>query len=213
MKAFLVLSTAILYAGPLAAQTCLGAPMPAGSIALGGGAAFTDGAKGFHIGSNGYDRSRVTWGVSVGLTDVEDVDKNATDIGASLGYVVSSSQHFTVCPGVSGGYSWWGDSEAGADADISALYGSIGVGLGLDVPLESGPTLGLFARPALLFQRTSLEVSGTVEFEDSETDNAFGADVGVSLGLNRAYITAYTSFTSVEDSNAVFGISLGFLVR
>jgi hypothetical protein len=214
MRIGLVLLSLLVTASTTQAQTCIGKPFGAGSISIGGGAAFSDGSKGFAIGVNGYDRSRVLWGASIGLTDFDDIDKNATDIGASLGFVAASSNQFTVCPVVTGGYSWWADSDVGVDVDISALYGSAGIGLGVDVPLESGPVLGLFAWPALIFQRTSLEASGPGgTFEESETDNAFGATLGIGLGFSRAYLTGLGSFSSVEDSDPGFGIMLGFNIR
>ena len=189
--------------------------MEAGAIAVGGSASFASNAKSFSIGVDGYDRASIGWTASVGLTDFDDVDKNATDIGAGLSYVASTGGRFTVCPGVGGGYSWWSDSDGTVELNLSALLGSIGVGLGIDVPLESGPVLGLFARPALVVQRTSIELSGTgtVDGEESETDSAFGATLGVGLGLSRAYVTGFAAFSSAEDSETVFGIALGFRLK
>lgn len=205
----------VLLAAPAYAQTCLGSPMRQGSIALGGSAAFTDGSKSYAVGADGFSASRLAWSASVGLTDIEDVDKNATGLSASLGYVVPSSNVFSVCPFASGGYDWWSQSYFDAEAKFSVLSGGIGMGLGLDVPLEAGPTLGLFARPTLVFSRASIEITGTgfIDGDDTENDTSFGSTFGAGLNFGRAFLTGFVGISSVEESDPVFGLRLGFLVR
>lgn len=47
---------------------------------------------------------------------------------------------------------------------------------------------------------------------DTESDVAFGAALGAALGTDRIYGGFTLTFSTVDDSGTIFGISMGFLL-
>jgi hypothetical protein len=214
MKIVAAILSLLAVAAAAEAQTCTGRPLQAASTSINGGVAFSGGSRGLAVGVDGYNGSRMLWGASAGLTDLVNYDESGKDVVASIGYALVSGHRFTVCPGITGGYGWWGGSEVGYTEDASTLHGSIGIGLGVDVSLSSGARAGLFARPALLYQRTSVGVSGGgTEFRSDVTERPFGATVGIGLGFRRTYVTGFGSATTIDDSDPRFGVVVGFGIR
>jgi hypothetical protein len=214
MKIVATLLSLLAVAAGAEAQTCAGRPLQAASVYISGGAVSSGGSRGFGIGAGGSHGSRTLWEASFGLTDLVNYDETANDVVASLGYVLVSGHPFTVCPGIAGGYSWWSGSEVGYTEDASTLHASIGVGLGADVPLAAGARAGLFARPALIYQRTSVRVAGDdLEFRNEAAEKPFGATAGIGLGFRRTYVTVFGSGSTIDDSDPRFGVLIGFGIR
>jgi hypothetical protein len=214
MKIVVALLSLLVMPAVAEAQMCAGRPLPAASISIGGGAAFSGGSRGFGIAADGYHGSRLLWRVGVGLTDLVNYDETGKDFAGSLGYVVVSGRAFTLCPVVGGGYSWWGGSEVGYTEDASTFHGSIEIGLGVAVPLGTGAHAGLFVRPALLYQRTAVGVAGgDIDFRNTATETPFGATVGVGIGFRRTYATGFGSASTIDDSDPRVGVLIGVSIR
>jgi hypothetical protein len=216
MKKLLMIGAAlVIAAAPVRAQTCVGAAIKPGSLAIGGGFAIKEDATSYHAAVNGNQTGGLFWNVAGGITHYDQIDTNGKDITGSVGFKAHIAAPISICPRVEVGYSWWSVAVTGASVDVKSTYGTLGAGIGYDLPGKSNVAVGFFATPELVVQKNSASFSdaGPYDTTDSETNKAFGSNIGATLGFNRLFVTGYTFITTMDNTKAVFGVNVGFAVR
>lgn len=200
-------------AGSLAAQACLGSPAAPGQIAVQGTAAFTDGQKRFGAGTQANLEGPLSVGGRYALVTLDDVDTNGHSFGATAAYELPGFG-LSLCPYVGFDYLTMSESELGASARASILEVPAGFALGTSFLAGDGLTVTPFAAPHVLLMRYSTSISGLgEEFDESfsDTETELGAALGASVGLEQLYLTGNVSFNTLDGSDPVFGVGLGFL--
>jgi hypothetical protein len=215
MKKVLLLGAMLIAAAPVNAQTCVGIPIKPGALAIGAGVAFPEAAKSYHVSVMNNTTGKLFWNATGGITHLDDVDTNQKDISAAIGFKTGVLAPVSVCPRVAAAYSWWKYQADGAAVDLKLTTGMLGAGVGYEIPHSSDVVIGLFATPSLMLVHSSASITGTGYFDGSDSDNqtAFASDVGVTLGLSRAFVTGYASFNSLQDSKTVFGVNVALVVK
>lgn len=203
--------TAALVAAPVPviAQACIGIPTAEGSLAVVGGFATTDGAKGFGGTLHGNLEGPISIQAGYTLWDLDDIDENFNAFHAALGMEVPNLS-FSACPFVGAEYATWSESAFGVDVEITQTV--IPVGLGIGKSFAAGPALDftLFAAPQFMYIRTKGSVSdGTDSFSDTESGSEFGLGVGFRMGTQAVFGGAGVSFNTIEESDPTFSLSIG----
>ncbi|MEX2610633.1 MAG: hypothetical protein WEA24_11845 [Gemmatimonadota bacterium] len=148
-------------------------------------------------------------GAGFGITKIDDVDENVTTFGGQAAYEVSGTS-FSACPVVGAEYSTWSDTFSGVDVDVNQLVIPVGVGIGTTLAAGSNTDVVLFAVPQFLHIRSSVEASeGNVSFEDSDSDNEFGAEAGARFVFGSIFAGAGVFMTSIEDDDPTFNLAVG----
>lgn len=187
-RALLALSAGLALAGPAAAQSCVGRPLPATTRALlaeVGYAAHRSAteAEGTDLGARYWANPRGVIGYGVGYT------RRLPDDGGGINLVKADLTleppsplplpvplQFCASIGVDGLFL----SAGGEGADYTAYTVPVGVGLGLPLPLRRA-ALVAFAVPQLQFTSGSGEISGT-GVERSFTSLGLEGGLGLARG-------------------------------
>jgi len=210
--------TALLFIGLSAqqvfAQACGGTPALEGQNAVDGQVGFTEGAVLYGAGITANLRGPFSIGLGYSIGTYSDIDNVGHGFSGAVGYELPVP-NFSICPIVSAGYFQVTepDIEPGIDATVSELAGSFGLGLGTRI--EAGPNLfvTLTGEPYFMRYRTRVEATqGGVSGSITESQNDFGVDLGFSLGTGAFYAGAGVTLTTIENSEPIFSINLGFLI-
>jgi hypothetical protein len=204
---------ALLYLGFLAeglsAQACLGIPTRDGSIAMIGSFMLTDGAKGFGGTIHGNLDGPISLQAGYAITDIDDLGANVNSFHAGFAFEIPDLS-FSACPFIGAVYSTWSDSALGLEADLTQLVVPIGLGIGKQ--FAAGPSLGftIFATPQFFHVRSKVSIAGFDLASGTDSASEFGLELGFRLGTSAAFGGAGVSFTSVDESDPVFNVVLGF---
>lgn len=190
------------------AQVCAGAPsFASGPTQVNVMGEFTSDAQTFGGGVGfGAPRDSGPLGfVSVGVTNVSDLDATATTFSGTFVYELAADQarRVFVCPGVGIGYSSGPDVD---DVDISIFQWTAGAQVGV-LATESGsvgvvPTFGLRIARA----RVTAKFLG-VDESVSETFGIANIGVGLIFNKNMALTPAVAIPFSLEGGDAIFVVS------
>jgi hypothetical protein len=195
-----------------AGQACLGIPTNDGSVAIIGSFATTNGAKAYGGTVHGNLVGPISLQAGYSLIDVDDVDANVNSFHAGVAAELPSLS-FSACPFAGAEYSTWSESGFGVDVDFTQTV--IPVGLGIGKQFAAGPTMGftIFATPQFMYIRAKLSVTDGIDsISETESSSEFGLGFGFRLGNSSVFGGGGVSFTSIEDSDPVFNVSLGFAV-
>jgi hypothetical protein len=189
------------------AQACMGAPISGGQYAIEGGMGVGEGFKTYGGGVAANVAGPLAFAGGVTVTKPDAGGDNLTTFGAQGGYELVQSSRLSACPVVGANY-WARTVDFGAgEVDVNQLVVPVGLGLGTSLPAGS-MDVTLFAVPQYLWIRTSVG-SG----EDSvSSDNEFGVNTGLRLGVSSFYAGAGMSLTSVENSDPVFNFGIGLVL-
>lgn len=191
-----------------AAQACLGNTASGGQGFAAVGASFTDGAwgPGANVGVNTTGPVAVRAGV--GHTLYDDSDAATTSV-SGLAAAEVPTETVSICPAGAVAYQWLsneGELEGlGVDADGVVLEG--GMALGVDVRTEQGFRFIPRATATVVHNRATVSV-GSVSDTESETYGAFS--VGLTLGGDAVYGGPSVGLTTLEGSDPVFSVGVGF---
>lgn len=109
---------------------------------------------------------------------------------------------------MTGGYSWWSRTIQSYEESITTLSGSVGAGVGLEVPTGAGPVLGFFVWPALLYHTYDYTFDGSeTTYEESESDTHASLSFGAGFGIGRFFLSGAAEVT--EDQKPEYGVQIG----
>lgn len=202
----LVLATigALVHAGGLTAQACLGVPTHDRQGFLTARAAFSDGYW-MPGGAIGYDAPGPVAG-SVGF-DYALYDNTDVGVARVLGQIVLEVPDLpvSICPGFGGGYQWLADDAGtGIDADGVLLAGGVAIGGRLET--SSGFAIIPHASGSVVHDRASFR-SGTVTATDSETYGMFWT--GFVIAAGSVYLGPRVTFFTRSGTDPEFSAELG----
>lgn len=212
MMRAIIAGVLLLSAVPATGQSCLGAPMPNGALALDANASFGEGSTGFGFG---IGRSGpAIWHVGVAIDDIEDLDENAYGIGGTAGAKLSTQSAAEICPVISLGYWWYGESAGGLELDLRQLSFAPAIGIGYDIGLATPNTvLALFAIPTLVRTNTTAELTDGVDtLREEESDTFVAVTLGGAYGFRAGYVSGSVGLSSADGSDPVFSLGVGLIV-
>lgn len=204
-----VLAFALILAYPAqaAAQACLANGAAPGQGHASAAASFTDGAwaLGGTLGSNLEGAPALQ--ANVTHTFVDNTDATTTAVGGTAAADVAPSATASVCPVASVSYQWLSD-DAGTDLDADGV--ALGGGLAIGAELGSDNSAISFipqATGAVVHDRATVSAGGVSE-TDSETYGSFSG--ALMVAGESVYAGPSASITTLEGSDPVFSITLGF---
>jgi hypothetical protein len=199
---------AVLVAGEAAAQSCTGVPTNDRQLAVMGDLALTDGVTGYGAGVSANLVG--PWSVSGGymLMDYEGAGPSGNGIDAKAAYEVKLSKlpRLSVCPTAGVEYGWV--SEAGEK--LSSTIIPVGVGFGKNVVDGSSFDMLVYGVPHFMHVRTHIE-SQALGTDETVSDNAFGGKLGGRFVSNRIFGGASVSFNTLDGSEPVWGLTVGYI--
>jgi hypothetical protein len=199
---------AVLVAGDAAAQSCTGVPTMDRQIAVLGDLSLTEGVTGYGAGVSANLMG--PWSVSGGYTlmSYEGTGPNGNGIDAKAAYELKLSKlpNFSVCPTAGVEYGWL--SEAGEKVATTVI--PVGVGFGKNVVDGSSFDMMVFGVPQFMHVRTHME-SETLGIDATSSDNAFGGTLGGRFISNRIFGGASVSFNTLDGSDPVWGLTVGYI--
>jgi hypothetical protein len=199
-----------LLATPMMAygQACVGTPIANGQYGLEGGMGVGEGFKSYGAGLNANTAGPLSFSAGAALSKPDAGGDDMTTLGVSGAYELAQVGRISACPTVGFSYSMFSTDLLGEELDINQMMVPVGVGLGTTLPAGS-MNVTLFAVPQFLWYRTTASMMGE---SDSETQNEFGLNTGLRLGVSSFYAGAGMSMTSVEDSDPVFNFGIGIVL-
>lgn len=211
MKAFRL---AMLSLGMLAtpvvayAQACMGTPISGGQYGIEGGLGVGEGFKTYSGGVAANVMGPLAFAGGVAVTKPDAGGENVTSLSASGGYEILQGSRLSVCPTTGLNWSTASVDFDGTEVDINQIVVPVGLGLGTSLPAGS-MDVTLFAVPQFLWFRTSIGADGE---SVSDSQNEFGLNTGLRVGVSSFYAGAGMSLTSVEDSDPVFNFGIGLVL-
>lgn len=196
----------VVVATPVFAQACIGVPIADGAFAIEGQFSTTDGAKGYGADVTANLAGPLTLQGGFQIVDLDGVEESATTFGGTVAFEIPKLQ-FSACPLVGFSYGSWSDQLFGVDVDVTEIVVPIGFGIGKTIAAGSNLGLTLFAVPQFLYISGKIEAAGQ---EETDSSNEFGADLGFRLGGRSVYAGGGVFFSSVEDSDPTFNVTVGF---
>lgn len=196
----------VFTAGSAAAQACMGVPLNNANFAVRGEVELPEGAKEYDAVLNANLLGPIAFELFGGILDFEDSEENGATFGGKVGYELGLAAA-SVCPIVGADYTTVSedDTELG-DVSVNSLVVPIGIGVGTTLPLGTSADVALYAQPAFLWIRNSVEIAGASE---SDSMNEFGAEAGAMLGFGRFLVGGSVNFNTIENSDAVFALTGG----
>ncbi|HWV56534.1 MAG TPA: hypothetical protein VNZ57_03600 [Longimicrobiales bacterium] len=189
------------------AQSCMGTPMPIGSIAVIGGASMAEGVRTLSAGLAGYHFNRLGWAVRGGLLSFDDASRRGMEGRAHMGITVTPPGRISACPHFGVTYSWQDKNGDGRDAsqfaDADFMFG-----VGYLGQTGSGRTYTVFGVPRVSYGWRS--VPGIV-VEDMGL--YVGGTIGAGVNVGRLIVTGYGSFSTDERTSTVVGAHVGVVVN
>lgn len=204
-----VAMAAVLVASEANAQACTGVPTRDSQLALMGDLSLTEGATGYGASVSKNFMGPWTFGGGYTFTSYEGPGPNGNGIDANAAYELKLRKlpRMSVCPTASVAYGWV--SEAGEK--VSSTIIPIGIGLGQNVVDGRNFDMMVYGVPAFMHIRTHME-SEALGIDASDSENAFGGTFGGRFASRQFFGGASVSFTTLDGSDPVFGLTLGWIV-
>ena len=194
------------------AQACFGTPTTDGQWGIRGSLGLASSAKSYGAEVNFDLAGPLSIGGGYTMVDIENTSTNGNSFGGGVAFELSVP-NISMCPTARVVYNRIHDESFGAQATVNQFVVPIGFGVGMVFPAGPGLNMVLFGEPQFLFIRSSVDASsGLGSFSASDTDNQFGADLGLRFSSSSFFAGASVSLTTIEDSDPVFGFTLGVLV-
>ena len=192
-----LLATAVLIAGTVRAQTCVGnSALEHAKMNIAGVAKFGDHWKSYGGELNSALTRWAYLGLGASSTTFDGFSDKQLDAKASLGIEISAG-NVSVCPIGFGGYS----KVTGADGESS--YGG---GLGAGLTVNPGSSFALIPFGGLMYSRpTKTDLCGS---DCGNTDIFAGLGLRFGGGIQ---LSPQFSKSTRSGSKAVYGVSLSFL--
>jgi hypothetical protein len=194
----------------LQAQACIGVPTADRQFGLAGAMGFTEGQKMYGGELSANLAGPISVGGGYALVKPDDVDTNGNHFSGRAAWELPVAQ-VSVCPTSGVGYTRFHEEQAGDEATVTSMVIPVGLGFGKSLRAGENMSITLSAVPQYLYIKNRAETTGTVNLEVEDSESAFGADLGVSLGMRSWYVGGGASFNSVEGSDPVFSVGLGVL--
>lgn len=192
-------------AAPALGQACLGIPAGNGQFALGPTASFMEGAKSYGADFQANLDGAVSIGAGYALTDVDEVDTNGNTLTGAASYELAAGS-LSVCPTVGVEYMWFSEG----DGSVSNTTFPVGIGIGKSFSAGESLSITPYAMPQYLHMRATAEFGGV---SATESANEFGGTLGLQLGTDRIYGGGGLSMTTIDESEPVYFVGLGFVIR
>lgn len=206
---------ALLFAGHVGhafAQACVGVPAPQGSVAISGDFGVTDGAKGYGAGVTANLHGPVSLQAGYMLTSFDNVSDNMNTFGVGVGAELPNLA-FSACPWAGVEYGMWSSHFSGVDIDVTRTIVPIGFGVATTLEIAPDAGLSLYAVPQFLYFHTRISASdGFENLSEADSTTEFGTRLGFVLGTGAVYGGASVAFITIDDSDPIFGISLGVIL-
>lgn len=212
------IALALVAPAVVAAQTCQGyASYASGSVQIGAGADFVDGAN---VYGAGIGVGKVNGGFVnglIGMADYEDTSESSTVFGISGGWQMplgAASNAFQLCPVASFTYLSGPNNVDffGTEVDLSGR--DLTFGLSVGTAITSSPALSIVPFGAVSFVNSAITIEGGGE-EETLDGNAGLLDLGLGFVANQ-WITIRPSvaipFAEEDDAEGdeVFSIRFAF---
>ncbi len=201
---------ALALPGMLQAQACIGVPSQDRQFGLAGAMGFTEGQKMYGGELSANLAGPLTVGGGYALVKPDDVDTNGNHFTGRAAFELPVAS-VSVCPTSGLGYTRFHEEEAGESATVTATVIPVGVGFGKSMRAGENMSITFAAIPQFLYIKNRVETSGTLNMEAEDSENAFGAELGVNLGMRSWYVGGGASFNTVDGSEPVFQVGLGIL--
>ena len=151
-------------------------------------------------------------GAGYTMVDLDNTSTNGNSFGGGVAFELAVP-NISMCPTARVVYNRVHEEAFGAQVTVNQVVVPIGFGVGMVFPAGSSFNVVLFGEPQFLYIRSSVDASsGLGSISGSETDNQFGADLGIRLSGSAFFAGASVSLSTIEDSDPVFGFTLGVLV-
>ena len=201
---------ALVVPGMLQAQACIGVPSQDRQFGLAGAMGFTEGQKSYGGELSANLAGPLTVGGGYALVKPDNVDTNGNHFQGRAAYELPMG-NLSVCPTSGLGYTRFHEEEGGESATVTATVIPVGIGFGKSFRAGENMSITFAAIPQYLYIKNRAESAGTINLEVEDSESAFGADLGVNLGMRSWYVGGGASFNSVEGSDPVFQVGLGIL--
>lgn len=193
---------AVGFAQVAEAQICAGFPSSERGFYFGGRMDFPDAdvnSLGVEAAYNAAGPLSVFGGLNVLSDDSGETDETLNQFRAGAAFEVASLGAFigpqaSVCP--------MAEARWVSESGITIMQIPVGVGLGADLGMPAGPSIGAYVQPQIVF----LRVSGLGE---TITDNNFGVTGGAMVGFGQFTVGAEVRQIFESGSDPVFGIRAG----
>ena len=198
----------VLVASDARAQSCTGVPTRDRQFAVMGDLALTDGATGFGAGvsANLKGPLSISGGYMLTNYDVGGPSGNGIEAGAAYEVKLRKLSRMSVCPTVGVEYAWV--SEAGEKLATTVI--PVGIGFGRNVVDKPKFDMMAYAVPQFMHVRSHME-SEALAIDATSSDNAFGSILGARFASARFFGGASVSLNTLEGSNPVFGVTVGYI--
>ena len=210
-----LLAALCLAAIPLAvnAQGCIGTPSRDGDYAVAANLGIASGAKSYGVEVSRNMLGPLTIGAAYAMTDFDNTSTNGNSFGGGVAWELTMPGA-SMCPTARIMYSRVHESTFGGEATVNQIVVPLGFGIGKSFPASPGLSLLLFGEPKFLYIRSSVDASagGLGSFSASGSNNEVGADLGLRLTSATFYAGASMSFTTIDNSDPVFGLIVGAVV-
>ncbi|MGH7129515.1 MAG: hypothetical protein ACREIV_13175 [Planctomycetaceae bacterium] len=190
-------------AAPALGQACLGIPAGNGQFALGPTASFMENAKSYGGDFQANLDGAVSIGAGYALTDIDEVDANGNTLSGSAAYELAAGS-VSVCPTAGVEYTWF------SEGDVSATTFPVGIGIGKSFSAGESLSITPYVMPQYLHMRSTAEFGGV---SATVSENEFGGLLGLQLGTDRIYGGGGLSMTTIDESEPVYFVGLGFVIR
>jgi hypothetical protein len=204
--AALAASAALLPAGALQAQACIGVPVGQGAMALVGHAGTTGDAS--RVGGDFVANLNGPLSLGFGYTRAgAEGTRPARDTFSGRAALQMLLVEPMVCPVAGVRHTRWAGTVATGGGDVRVLEFPLGVGIGATrALLAPGTGVTLFAVPQVVFQRTTTDGFGG---ERTDTATEFEGEVGFRVGTARFFGGAGVVLSSASGADPLFAVSLG----
>ena len=213
LDAIAVVAALVIPAGPILSQTCGGyASFGAGNVRLGGGAAFTDGARAF-TGELAGGATRGLYGRGYIMSvDYDDTEDRGTGFGFGGGYGIAINERRTVelCPDVVFERQFSPEFETGfGTAEVNGTSFALGFNLGGVASSSESFDFVPFGSAHFASSKATLEFLGSTQ---SSTENYLALTAGGGFVFNRTLtLQPSVSFpVGLDESDPVFSVVLSF---
>ena len=210
--AVLAAALAVLCPGLLSAQACLGVPTADRQTALQGGVGFTQGMKSYGAGVSANLQGPLSVYANYNLLKPDNIDTSGNEFGAGVGYELAASG-VSLCPAVGASYARFHEEFGFEEGTVTSIVVPLGLGIGKLLPAGANSYVTVFGAPQFLYLKTEVSYDGGLgSFEVSDTRNEFGGTVGLRYGTAGFYLGGAVSMNTIENSDPIFSVGLGFIV-
>lgn len=202
VKVFALAAAGVLVtAGSASAQAYFGTPVRDGGFAVRAEVGFPDGGNIYDAVLDANLLGPISFQLFGGLLVPEGDASNAGRFGGKLGYALPfNAASLGIVAGVE--YQSMDFEILGEEFSMSQTIIPVGVGIGVDVPLSPTADAVLYAQPALMHIRASLE-------GESDSTNEFGIDAGAKVGVSRFVLGGSLRWINLDGADAVFALTAG----